>query len=151
LEGDDGEEKMRAIDNGERSAVGVAVGIDIAKEFHWATAIERVSGDQRFSRRVENEPVSLAAMIDELERLEAERGPVSVGVEVIGAIASLMVAMLAEAGITVVHVPGLAVNRARQGTAGGEHKSDPRDAAVIADRVRVRRDLRRLRSARDRH
>ena len=86
--------------------------------------------------------MSLAALIDELERLQAERGPLTVGIDVIGGIASLLVAMLAEAGIAVVHVPGLAVNRARQGTAGGEHKSDPRDAAVIADQVRVRRDLR---------
>jgi transposase len=61
---------------------------------------------------------------------------------VVGGIAGLVAAMLAEAGIEVVHVPGLAVNRARQGTSGGEHKSDPRDAAVIADQVRHRRDLR---------
>lgn len=122
--------------------MGVAVGIDIAKEFHWASASDRLSGDQLFSRRVENEPVSLAGLIDEIERLETERGPVTVGIDVIGGIASLLVAMLAEAGIATVHVPGLAVNRARQATAGGEHKSDPRDAAVIADQVRVRRDLR---------
>jgi hypothetical protein len=31
----------------------------------------------------------------------------------------------------------LAVNRARRATTGGEHKSDPKDAAVIADQVRV--------------
>jgi transposase len=122
--------------------MGVAVGIDIAKEFHWATATDGASGEQLFSRRVENEPMSLAALIEDLERLDAERGPVTVGIDVIGGIASLLVAMLAEAGIEIAHVPGLAVNRARQGTAGGEHKSDPRDAAVIADQVRVRRDLR---------
>ncbi len=38
----------------------------------------------------------------------------------------------------VVHVPGLAVNRARRATRGGEHKSDPRDAKVIADQIRLR-------------
>jgi transposase len=46
-----------------------------------------------------------------------------------------------------VHVPGLAVNRARQGTRGGEHKSDPRDARVIADQVRTRSDLRSIEQA----
>jgi transposase len=122
--------------------MGVAVGIDIAKEFHWATATDQASGEQLFSRRIDNEPVSLVVLIDELERLKTERGPVTVGIDVIGGIASLLVAMLAEAKIATVHVPGLAVNRARQGTPGGEHKSDPRDAAVIADQVRVRRDLR---------
>jgi transposase len=122
--------------------MGVAVGIDIAKEVHWATGIDRADNEQLFSRRIENEPLSIAGLIAELERLDGEHGPVTVGIDVLGGIASLLTAMLLEAGITVVHVPGLAVNRARQGTAGGEHKSDPRDAAVIADQVRVRRDLR---------
>ena len=36
------------------------------------------------------------------------------------------------------------MNRARQGTTGGETKSDPRDARVIADQVRSRRDLRAI-------
>src|SRR5579875_2515261 len=57
LLGDDGKERMRTIANGERSAMGGAGGIAIAKEFHWATATNRVSGDQLFRRRVENEPV----------------------------------------------------------------------------------------------
>jgi len=104
--------------------MAVAVGIDIAKEFHWASAIDRASGDQLFSRRVVNEPVSIAKLIDDLEQLAAEHGPVTVGIDVIGGIAGLLMAMLADAGIAMVHVPGLAVNRARQGTTGGEHKSD---------------------------
>jgi transposase len=133
---------MRTIGNGERSAMGIAVGIDIAKEFHWATATDKASGEQLFSRRVENEPVAIAELIGDLQDLGERHGPVTVGIDVIGGIAGLLVAMLAEAEIELVHVPGLAVNRARQGTAGGEHKSDPRDAAVIADQVRVRRDLR---------
>jgi transposase len=41
-----------------------------------------------------------------------------------------------------VHVPGLAVNRARRATRGGENKSDPRDARVIAGPDRMRDDLR---------
>lgn len=122
--------------------MGVAVGIDIAKEFHWAAATDRASGEVLFSRRVENEPVAIAQLIAELEHLGEQHGQMTVGIDVIGGIAGLLVAMLAQADIELVHVPGLAVNRARQGTAGGEHKSDPRDAAVIADQVRVRRDLR---------
>jgi len=50
--------------------------------------------------------------------------------------------MLLAAGLRVVHVPGLAVNRARRGTRGGENKSDPRDAKVIAEQVMLRDDLR---------
>ena len=83
-----------------------------------------------------------AALIDELQPRCASTGRLTVGIDVVGGIASLLTAMLLDAGIDVVHVPGLAVNRARQGTTGGEHKSDPRDAAVIADQVRHRSDLR---------
>ena len=80
-------------------------------------------------------------MIAELHDLG---GTVRVGLDVVGGIAGLAEAMLAEAGLALVHVPGLAVNRARQGTVGGEHKSDPRDARVIADQVRLRQDLRAI-------
>jgi transposase len=73
-----------------------------------------------------------------------DRGRLTVGIDVVGGIASVLTAMLLDAGIQVVHVPGLAVNRAREGTSGGEHKSDPRDAMVIADQVRHRRDLRAI-------
>jgi Transposase len=35
-------------------------------------------------------------------------------------------------------VPGLAVNRARHGSVGGQGKSDPKDARIIADQLRLR-------------
>ena len=120
---------------------GVAVGVDVAKDFHWVQAVDRRDSEVVFSGRVDNTPSALAAFVEQLETLRA-RGPLKVGIDVVGGIASVLTAMLLDAGIDVVHVPGLAVNRAREGTAGGEHKSDPRDAAVIADRVRHRRDLR---------
>jgi transposase len=122
---------------------GVAVGIDVAKDFHWVQAVDRRDSAVLFSGRVNNTPAALAEFVEQLERLPA-RGPLKVGIDVVGGIASLLTAMLLEAGIEVVHVSGLAVNRAREGTAGGEHKSDPRDAAVIADQVRHRRDLRAI-------
>jgi transposase len=122
---------------------GVAVGIDVAKDFHWVQAVDRRDSEVVFSGRVDNTPPALAALIEQLDRLR-ERGPLRVGIDVVGGIASVLTAMLLDAGIEVVHVSGLAVNRAREGTTGGEHKSDPRDAAVIADRVRHRRDLRAI-------
>jgi transposase len=124
--------------------MAVAVGIDVAKEFHWVRAIDAVQSEVLIDRRVENRPGDLAVLIEQLQALGGEHGGLRVGVDVVGGIASLLCAMLLETGIEVVHVPGLAVNRARQGTTGGEHKSDPRDAAVIADQVRHRRDLRPL-------
>src|SRR3954447_23782015 len=124
--------------------MGVAVGIDIAKEFHWASAIETGTSRVLLDRRVENQPEALATLIDELHRLAGEHGELKVGIDVVGGIAGLLTAMLCDAALTVVHVSGLAVNRARQASVGGEHKSDPKDATVIADQVRHRRDLRAI-------
>jgi len=121
----------------------ISVGIDIAKEIHWVTAID-AEGVVQIDRKLLNTPTDLAALVDELAAL---RGPVRIGLDVIGGIAGLAAAMLAQAGFTLVHVPGIAVNRARQGTVGGENKSDPRDARTIADQVRTRSDLRPIEAA----
>ena len=116
----------------------ISVEIDIAKEAHWATAID-ADGVVHVDRKLLNTPADIAALVAELAALGST---IRVGLDVVGGIAGLTEAMLAEAGFTLVHVPGLAVNRARQGTVGGENKSDPRDARTIADQVRTRTDLR---------
>jgi len=121
----------------------ISVGIDIAKEVHWVTAIDH-EGVGRIDRKLDNTPAAIASLIDELKQLG---GTVRIGLDVVGGIARLAEAMLADAGFALVHVPGLAVNRARQGTVGGEHKSDPRDARVIAEQVRIRQDLRPIEPA----
>jgi len=121
----------------------ISVGIDIAKEIHWVTAID-ADGIVRIDRKLLNTPSDIATLADELTALH---GTVRIGLDVIGGIAGLAEAMLAQAGFALVHVPGIAVNRARQGTVGGENKSDPRDARTIADQVRTRADLRRIEPA----
>src|SRR5581483_5699807 len=98
----------------------ISVGIDVAKEFHWAAAVDE-RGGELLSRRVDNEPAAIQTLIEELEQLRIERGALEVGIDVVGGIASLLTAMVGQAGFALVHVPGLAVNRARQGTSGGEH------------------------------
>ena len=118
--------------------MGVWVGIDVAKEVHWACAVDD-SGQVVLDRRVDNDPAAIQALTEDLGALG--QGLV-VGMDVVGGIANLVQAMLEVAGVRLVYVSGLAVNRARQGTRGGESKSDPRDARVIADQVRTRRDLR---------
>jgi transposase len=101
------------------------------------------------SHPVDNTPQAIAALISEISAAEASHGPARVGIDILGGIAGLLEAMLAEAGLAMVHVPGLAVNRARRGTTGGEHKSDPKDAKVIADQVRTRDDLRLVTAMRE--
>ncbi len=116
----------------------ISVGIDIAKDIHWVTAID-AAGVVLLDRRLPNRPPDIAALATDLATLG---GQPRIGIDVIGGIAGLAEAILAEAGFALVHVPGLAVNRARQGTTGGENKSDPRDARAIAEQVRTRSDLR---------
>src|SRR5215475_12051933 len=118
----------------------IAVGIDVAKETHWVVALTE-SGEVLVDRALANDPAAIEALLAELGALPGE---CTIGLDVLGGIATLLSAMLVAAGQRVVHVPGLAVNRARQGTTGGETKSDPRDARVIADQVRSRRALRTL-------
>lgn len=121
----------------------ISVGIDIAKDTHWVTAID-ADGVVLLDRGLPNRPPDLAALAEEIAALQ---GQVRVGIDVLGGIAGLAAAMLAETGFALVHVPGLAVNRARQGTVGGENKSDPRDARTIAEQVRTRSDLRPVAAA----
>ena len=94
------------------------------------------------SRAVRNTQADLDALSAELRALP---GPVQVGLDVDGSIATFMQALLLADGLALVHVPGLAVNRAAHGYAGGERKSDPQDARVIADLVRTRDGLRPIR------
>lgn len=126
----------------------LTVGVDVAKEVHWAVATvpDPDTGKARvaFSRRVENTPADITGLIEQIRALEAGHGAATVGIDVLGGIARLVEVMLTDAGLAVVHVPGLAVKVARRATRGGEHKSDPRDARVIADQVRARDDLRRV-------
>jgi transposase len=128
-----------------------SVGIDVAKEFHWVsvTVLDPATGKavEVVSRRVGNDPDDITAVIEQIQSITAEHGPVTVGLDVLGGIARLVEVMALQAGLDLVHVPGLAVKTARRATRGGEHKSDPRDARVIADLVRARDDLRRITAA----
>lgn len=112
----------------------ITVGIDAAKEVHWATAVTR-DGDVLLNRKVDNTAEDIATLIAELAALDSPRLN---GIDLLGGLATLISAMLIDAGERLVHVPGLAVNRARQGSVGGQAKSDPRDARIIADQLRLR-------------
>jgi transposase len=112
----------------------ISVGIDAAKEVHWATAVTQ-DGRVLIDRKVDNSAEDIGKLSTQLAALGGER---LVGIDLLGGIASLISAMLIAGGERLVHVPGLAVNRARQGGVSGQSKSDPKDARVIADQLRLR-------------
>lgn len=112
----------------------IKIGIDAAKEVHWATAVTQ-DGRVLLDRKVDNTAEDIGKLGQELVALGGER---LIGIDLLGGIATLLSAMLLAVGERLVHVPGLAVNRARQGGVGGQAKSDPKDARVIADQLRLR-------------
>jgi transposase len=113
----------------------LSIGIDVAKDTHWVTAMTDL-GEIVFDQAAPNTPADLATL---LEALRALGGTRTIGLDMLGNIAVFVVATLLDAGETLVYVPGRSVHRARAGFRGGEHKSDPKDARVIADQVRARR------------
>jgi transposase len=101
--------------------MGIWAGIDIAKEVHWATAVDD-RGQVVLDRRVGNDPAELAELAEQLGELDGE---LVVGLDVVGGIASLAEAVLSQAGVRLVHVPGLAVNRAAWPPAAGRTRATP--------------------------
>jgi transposase len=129
--------------------VAVAVGVDVAKETHWVEIKIGESGKVLASHAVANTPLAIGELIEAIRAAEAEHGPARVGLDLLGGVATLLEAMLLDAKLTVLHVPGVTVSEARRGTVGGEQKSDPKDARVIADQLRMRDDFRVLTQLRE--
>lgn len=119
-------------------------GVDVGKGFHWAHVVD-ATGTELLSRRVENDEADLLALIDEVIALTQG---VAWAVDQPGGGAALLLALLWERGQGVSYVPGLSVNRARDGYRG-ESKTDRKDARVIADQARMRADLGRLEPGED--
>jgi transposase len=111
-------------------------GIDVGKEFHWVVAVGG-QGEELLSRRVENTQEDLLKVIAEVGAL-AEN--VRWALDMTFGPAALALALLVAKDQEVFYVPGLVVNRSR-GALAGEAKTDRRDALVIAENARLRRNL----------
>ncbi|MER7540542.1 IS110 family transposase [Streptomyces sp. NPDC097704] len=115
-------------------------GIDAGKGHHHCFVIDEES-TKLLSRRVANDEPDLLQLITDV---------LALGDEVIWAIdladggAALVIALLLNHDQQVLYIPGRTVNRATAGYRG-EGKTDARDAHVIADQARMRRDLQPLR------
>lgn len=112
----------------------ISVGMDVAKAIHRARAVDE-AGRALLDRAVGNTPEGIASFAADLRTLGGK--PV-IGLDVVGSFARCLGASLLAEGFRLVHARGIAVNRAGQGLAGGERKSDPRDARTIADLVCTR-------------
>lgn len=114
----------------------VWVGIDVGKAHHWAAAVD-VTGRQVWSCKIANDEAEILDAIATALDLAEE---VAWAVDISGTSAALLLALLAAHGQQAVYVPGRTVNTMTTGYRG-EAKTDARDAFVIAETARLRRDF----------
>ena len=117
----------------------VWAGVDAGKTHHHCVVID-AGGRKLLSRWVASDEPELLALIGDVTAL----GEATWAVDLPDGGAALLIGLLQDAGQELLYIPGRAVNRA-SGAYRGEGKTDARDAAVIADQVRMRRDLQPLR------
>ncbi|KOG89295.1 IS110 family RNA-guided transposase [Streptomyces varsoviensis] len=115
-------------------------GVDIGKEHHHCVVID-TDGERLLSRRVLNDETELLQLIGDVLAISTD---VLWAVDLNQGGASLLIGLLLSHGQPMAYLTGLAVHRA-SGTYKGEGKTDAKDAFVIADQARVRRDLGLLR------
>jgi hypothetical protein len=114
-------------------AVKLWVGFDVGKASHWVCVLDE-EGEAVLSRRVKATEQDMEECFSEIESLGGER---TVALDLLGGPATMLEAVLLGHGERVFFLPGMAVNRARDGYRG-EQKSDAGDAKVIADQLRMR-------------
>ena len=116
--------------------MGFWIGFDVGKEFHWIVVLND-EGSVVFSRKVEATETDLEAALSEIAAFgdPADR---AIGIDIVGGPATMLEAALFERGEQIFYLLGTAVNEARKVYRGGEQKSDPGDARIIADQLRFR-------------
>jgi transposase len=111
-------------------------GVDIGKEHHHCVVID-AEGNRLLSRRVLNDEAALTELVADVLALDAE---VLWAVDLNHGGAALLLAMLLGRDQHVAYLTGLAVHLAA-GSYRGQGKTDAKDAFIIADQARMRRDV----------
>lgn len=112
------------------------VGIDVGKTHHWACAVDD-GGATLLSVKVANDEADIGELISAVTALAQQ--PVW-AVDIVGSPSALLLALLAQAGQSVRYASGRIV-AAMSAAFTGEGKTDTKDAFVIAETARLRRDL----------
>jgi transposase len=115
------------------------VGVDVGKDHHWAAAVD-ADGQVLLSRKLANDQQAILGLLAEAGAL-ARR--LVWTVDLTTAEAALLLTVLWGQGQAVRYLAGRAVHQAAVGYRG-EAKTDARDARIIADQSRMRRDLPQL-------
>lgn len=112
------------------------VGIDAGKTSHHAAAVD-ANGRRLWSVKVGNGQKQLERLVARAAKTAPD---VRWAVDLVSPVASLLITVLLTNGQNVVYVPGRTVH-GMAGVFRGEGKTDAKDAALIADVARMRRDL----------
>lgn len=112
------------------------VGIDVGKTHHWACVVD-TEGKTLLSVKVANDEAEIAALLANTSSLATQ---LIWAVDIIGAPSALLLALLAQGGHSVRYASGRVV-AAMSAAYAGEGKTDAKDAYVIAETARLRRDL----------
>ncbi|WP_329493003.1 IS110 family transposase [Kitasatospora herbaricolor] len=116
-------------------------GTDAGKAEHHCTVID-TDGNKLLSRRVPNNEPELLELLGDVMEL-ADGGPVTWAVDLNSGGAALWIALLVSHGQRLLYIPGRTVHHASVAYRGSG-KTDAKDAFVIADTARMRRDLQPL-------
>jgi transposase len=111
-------------------------GIDIGKTHHWVCIID-AEGNQILSVKIGNDEAEIVALVTRVQGLARH---VCWAVDIIGAPSALLLTLLAQAGQSVRYASGRVI-AAMSAAFAGEGKTDAKDAYVIAQTARMRRDL----------
>jgi transposase len=122
------------------------VGFDAGKSEHHCVVIDG-DGNRLLSRRVVNDETVLLELITSVMTL-AEEGEITWAIDLNGGGAALLICLLMASEQRLLYIPGRTVYHA-SGSYRGEGKTDAKDAAIIADQARMRRDLQPLRAGDD--
>jgi transposase len=118
------------------AAETVWAGIDVGKTHHWVCVLD-VNGNRLLSMKVANDQSDITATIATVADL-ADR--IVWAIDIIGAPSAMLLALLIQAGQSVRYASGRVV-AAMSAAYSGEGKTDAKDAYVIAETARIRRDL----------
>ncbi len=114
--------------------VEVFVGVDVAKGDHYACAVTS-RGTELLARSLPNDETTIGRLLDDTAAL----GTVALVIDTTISPASLLMHAAAERQVPVAYVTGLRCRRAADLYASAA-KTDPKDAAVLADYARRNAD-----------
>ena len=112
------------------------VGIDVGKTHHWACVVD-AEGKKLLSIKISNDEADILALI---ATAGSQARQLDWAVDIVGAPSALLLALLARADQSVRYASGRVV-AAMSAAYAGEGKTDAKDAYVIAETTRLRRDL----------